>query len=154
MKCDYTGSSFFLDELKTPKCHLRLKAETRFVEGLDKMRLRQVNQRLGFTARKNLDLDIGYNFQGTRANSNLRWFHNHLIDLELNPRISLKNGISVTFRNRYEARWMETLGTTNFDRFRHRTTLAIPVNGPLGLNRIKLSNDFFYSFIEDSYNQN
>ena len=61
---------------------------------------------------------------------------------------------SLTFRNRYEARWIEALGTTNIDRFRHRSTVAIPVSGPLGLNRIKLSNEFFYSFLADSYNQN
>ena len=61
---------------------------------------------------------------------------------------------SLTFRNRYEARWIEALGTTNIDRFRHRSTVAIPVSGPLGLNRIKLSNEFFFSFLADSYDQN
>ncbi len=128
-------------------------AELRHVDDLSRLGTWLVQQKLLYRAEPWLSLGIGgawIEIQGAGG----AWTTLARMEYEVTPSWKLSETDSIQFRNRLETRWWENRDWTWEYLTRHRVRYSHKAKWFASMNRIEMSNEFFYDYRLGKYNEN
>lgn len=141
---------FSLNLKKYENIRYSLYLDYRRANELSESQLYLISPKVIYTPFKNFSTGMNYTYINFKSQGEFKY--QHRFELEFNPRFKMVDRLIVNNRNRLEYRWIEDKGDNN-TRSRHRLEFIFPLNHSLAKS-FYVSNEFFYDFRNDKYNEN
>lgn len=144
---------FTIKNWEHDKCKLYTTGEIRF-RGISNAYHYRLTENFAYKALPFLDFELHYSYILNRApkNPTVGFRNTSRLEIELNPYFKI-NDITFKLRNRLELLKMQDISQIMYIT-RHRASITFPIKNHRFLTGIRISDEFFYNYDINKFNQN